>query len=243
MVEPNPGDFDRCPERAVLGLVILSLRWLEAAEGCRSSPANGRRIDAVLLDAHGKLIHTLSRPCTASIVGCPSILTFQRGRPVSGQTDVDETQPGVATADFLEKPFAPDRLLKTIDRELAVLDGQGLSRDRRRRLGPQPASDTLVSIRTTHIPIRESPATTTFVDTDQTDIFPFAHLLEYGKAAPPPSGNRGAGPRATRALWIVWWSSCARSWRSEGVTRRGGAFVGVRSRLRRRTRKLERAGD
>ena len=168
MVEPNPGIL--IVARNVLsrsGYTVLAV----ADPGPAISLAESRRIDVVLLDAR-----QASRSLMASLnVGrrVPIILTFQRGKAVDGQPDIDETQPGIASADFLEKPFAPERLLMTVER---VLDRWG---DR----AVLTRADTLVSVRTFGSDELGEPEV--FPDTEQTDIFPFAHLLEYDRSSPP----------------------------------------------------------
>ena len=161
MVEPNPGIL--IVARNVLtraGYTVLAVA--KAEEGIQL--AKNHRIDVVLMDARQSdprvmaTIHAKHR--------VPIVITFQRGKPFAGRTDLDATQRGAATADFLEKPFAPERLLQTVERIIhGWID----------RTPPLARHDTLVSARM---------ADDDFGDNEQTDIFPFAHLLEYRKTTP-----------------------------------------------------------
>ena len=175
MVEPNPGIL--IVARNVLSRAGHSVLAVEQAEeGIHI--AKSERIDAVLLDARQADRQLLAALNARRQV--PVILTFQRGKPIAGRGDVDLTQPGVDTAEFLEKPFSPDRLLRTVDR---VIEGRLERRRARSARSPVGRSDTLVS----------APAAPDddFGDNDKTDIFPYAHLLQANRAR-QPSRSRGA---------------------------------------------------
>lgn len=168
MVEPNPGIL--IVARNVLtraGHKVVAVA--QAKQGIEL--VQDRDIDLVLMDARQADPHLLAALHGSQRV--PIVLTFQRGKPVDGQADVDETQPGVATADFLEKPFSPERLLQTVERVM-----RGWTEE----TSPLVRNDTLVSVRVT----REEDAW----DNEQTDIFPYAHLLD---TAQPQPTNRGRG--------------------------------------------------
>ena len=176
MVEPNPGIL--IVARNVLTRAGHDVVAVAKAEDC-VEVTRSRQVDVVLLDAR------LADPPILSALHAngriPIILTFQRGKRVAGQPDVDETQPGVATADFLEKPFSPERLLRTVER---VLGGWGEPTPPIRR------TDTLISVDATQ-PIYDDD-----FDADRTDIFPFAHLLEHGRERPPSVS--GGAPQDSR---------------------------------------------
>ena len=103
---------------------------------------------------------------------------------MGGGSDIDETQPGVATASVLEKPFVPERLVATVQE---VIEGwTTATTERPSKEEPAERHDTIVQPR---VDLDDE-----FPDTEKTDIFPFAHLLEYGRTS-PPIRSRGRRPR------------------------------------------------
>ncbi len=162
VVEPNPGVL--IVARNVLSRAGHHVVAVATAEDA-AKQAERLDLDAVVMDARQAEPTLLSSFRIRRSI--PVILTFQRGKPVSDGADVDETQPGVGAADYLEKPFVPERLLTTVQR---ALEGSA-------ERAAFERGDTLVSQPTDGM--EESP------DTEQTDIFPFARLLEYGRTSPP----------------------------------------------------------
>ena len=228
MVEPNPGIL--IVARNVLsraGYTVLAVGKLE--EGIEL--AERQPVDAVLMDARQADPHLLSSLHSAGRI--PIILTFQRGKPIGNSRDVDATQPGVAAADFLEKPFAPDRLLSTVEgvmerwgekttvqRKRSVKDGRSRSAPASvesdastRAADPKSpylaygspiieATDDDIPLLLTDVPKAHAASRgdtlvsiraigdDDFLENEQTDIFPFAHLINQGSAE---SGRRTQG--------------------------------------------------
>lgn len=177
MVEPNPGVM--IVARNVLTRGGHEVIAVADADACLAV-IEARTIDAVLIDARQadpQLLATLRVDRRI-----PVVVTFQRGKPVRGGLDVDSSPPGSAAADFLEKPFSPERLLRTVER---VIDGWA-DRTPPLRAPPRP-TDTVISSQPFERFDEED-----FSDTDQTDIFPFAHLIDPRQARRPASVSGGA---------------------------------------------------
>ncbi len=176
MVEPNPGVM--IVARNVLTRAGHEVVAVADADACLAV-IEARNIDAVLIDARQADPGLLTKIRVDRRI--PVVVSFQRGKPVSAGLDIDSSPPGSAAADFLEKPFSPERLLRTVER---VIDGWS-ERTPPLRAPPRP-TDTVIS---SH-PFERFDDD--FSDTDQTDIFPFAHLIDTRQTRRPASVNTGA---------------------------------------------------
>ncbi|MEO1334341.1 MAG: DUF4388 domain-containing protein, partial [Myxococcota bacterium] len=175
MVEPNPGML--IVARNVLtraGYSVYAVSYVrEAIQVSRQ-----QNVAAVLIDAPQADVASVSALNAERRL--PIILTFERGRAFGNQSDIDATQPAIASADYLEKPFAPDQLLKTVRR---VIDSWA-------EPTPEPTArvDLMLS--------SGLGSDDDFAEAEKTDIFPFAHLLQVDRTKPTP---RGRGVTDTRS--------------------------------------------
>jgi CheY-like chemotaxis protein len=157
MIEPNPGIL--IVARNVLtraGFVVLAVS--NARQGLKL--ARQRRTDLVVIDASEatpELLRDLAQTRTPSV---SVILTVQKGRGENGPALAALLASQEAdVVDLLEKPFPPERLLRAVDK--------GLDRWTERT---EPFSGDLLSALRRDLEDRD--------ELEQTDIFPFAALLQ-----------------------------------------------------------------
>jgi CheY-like chemotaxis protein len=165
MVEPNPGILivaRNVLARAGYGVLAVS----NARQGVKL--VEQRRAAVVLLDAKQAGPEVLESLARLRQDVLQLILTVQKGRDALNQDVAAQARRlGLAVAEVLEKPFAPERLLSAVDLALA------------RALGTRTDLnlDTLVNVDA--VPFEEEGH-----EGAKTDIFPFAHLLQGGSGLP-----------------------------------------------------------
>lgn len=168
MIEPNPGIL--IVARNVLtraGFTVLAVS--NARQGLKL--ARQRRADLVVLDsaeATPGLLGDLARSRTPSV---SIVLTVQKGRGDQGPALAGLLASQEAdVVDLVEKPFPPERLLRAVDK--------GLDRWTERT---EPFSGDLMAALRRDLEDRD--------ELEQTDIFPFAALLQSEAVL-----GEGAGP-------------------------------------------------
>lgn len=116
IVEPNPGIL--IVARNVLaraGFRVLAAH--DAGEGV--ALARQSRPDVVLVDSKQATPRVLAALSTASWDGIPIILTVQKGRDAVTLESIelpDPRQSSPEIAEFVDKPFVPERLLAAVER-------------------------------------------------------------------------------------------------------------------------------
>jgi CheY-like chemotaxis protein len=162
MVEPNPGIL--IVARNVLtraGFVVLAVS--NARQGLKITKQ--RRIDLVLLDAREATKEILIDYASARTPALSIVLTVQKGRdgPVDALLEPVVHRGDVEICDVLEKPFPPDRLLRAVEK--------GLDRWTERT---EPFEGDLLDALRVELELRADEVD----EQEQTDIFPFAALLQ-----------------------------------------------------------------
>ncbi|MEM7676073.1 MAG: DUF4388 domain-containing protein [Myxococcota bacterium] len=174
MVEPNPAML--IVARNVLtraGYRVCAVPHVH--EAIRVS--REQNVAAVLIDAPQADLASVSALNAQQRL--PIILTFERGRAMGPQTDTDATQPSIASADFIEKPFSSEQLLRTVRR---VVDSWA-------EFTPEP---------TARVQTLPAARDDDFAEAEKTDIFPFAHLLQVDRSQPVARGRGATDTRAGR---------------------------------------------
>jgi DNA-binding response OmpR family regulator len=155
IVEPNPGIL--IVARNVLaraGFQVLAAH--DAAEGVALS----RRIgpDVILVDSKQANPKVLEALAAVRPEGVPIILTVQKGRDAITLEAIDMEQT-IEVAEFVEKPFLPERLLSSVERVI----------ERWAEYTEPVATDRLANLRNDLAASFEG---------ESTDRFPFASLLQ-----------------------------------------------------------------